>query len=74
MALIRLDLPALRLPKMPMWMRSEDGVAFKSIIKAFFLTKKALHGAQCFGVSQQVPGADSANACVPVWHILCRLP
>ena len=31
-ALIRLDFPALRLPKIPMWILSADGVLFKLII------------------------------------------
>ena len=30
-ALIRVDLPALRLPNIPMWVRSEEGVAFNDI-------------------------------------------
>ncbi|EJX01472.1 hypothetical protein EVA_10423 [gut metagenome] len=38
-ALIRLDFPAFLLPKIPMWIRSEEGVACKliSVLKSFLL-------------------------------------
>ena len=36
MALIRLDLPALRLPKIPMWIRSAAGVVFNDIVGSPF--------------------------------------